>query len=497
MALESTEIADREGPDSPFALIERDVTRFLTTILVGNNLVIIGATALTTETAMRVWGHAGVGVATWVMTFLILFLGEITPKSAAVHKAEEMARIAAYPIHILSQILFPIGRFFSWASSFILKLGGLETSTEVKVTDQELKLIVSGAERSGTIDEREEDMINSVLELDETPVREVMVNRLDMVAVDVSTTLGEFLKLEQENKFSRVPVYESSIDNIVGVAYAKELLKCVGDPDALTSRTVRSITQPVYFVPESMPVWNLLMELRIRKNHMAIVVDEFGGTAGLVTLEDCIEEIVGEIYDETDEAGSPVTPLPDGAGYMIQANAPLNTVCSELGIELPDGEYETLSGFLFDVFGYIPKVGEAVVTSSYRFVIDQADERHIVSVRAEHYEEPSPTTNWSSDDEDGKEEGEEESKNNNHHHPGHPPTENQGHSHNHNHGHNHDEELNRSVRVESYNGSRARLKTYSGRRPPSPKIITAYAYGRERASKLRARNKSGSSSMSR
>eukprot|EP00741_Cyanophora_paradoxa_P006786 tig00001041_g6563.t1 len=326
------EFADREGPSSPFALIEKDVTRFLTTILFANNLIIIAATALTTETAMRLWGHAGVGVATWVMTFLILFLGEITPKAAAVHKAEPVARVCAKPIHLLSLIMYPIGRMFSWGSSFVLRAAGLEASSEIKVTDQELKLILAGAEQSGAIDQEEEDMINSVLDLDQTPVREVMRSRVDIVAVDGDKTLRQFLNLELQHQYSRVPVFEGNIDNIVGIAYTKELLRCV---EKLASSL-----------------------------------------------------IVGEIYDETDQDLSYIAAVPEQDGaFIIQAQAPLSLVSKELGVELPEGEYETIAGFLFDVFGYIPKVGEAVETGPFRFIIEDADERHIVTVRAEYHPE--------------------------------------------------------------------------------------------------------------
>lgn len=376
------ELAEQEGPQSPFALLQRDVTRFLTTILVGNNLVNIAATALVTDLATRTWGSTGVAYATGLMTFLILFFGEITPKSMAVHNADRLARFFVRPIYWLSVLLYPIGRFFTWVSSLVLRLMGLEPRAEPLVTENELRLILSGAEASGAIEEAEEDMIQGVLELEETQVREIMVPRVDIVAIEHTASLREFVRLEREHRFSRIPVYKESIDQIVGIAYAKDLLNYLETPDMLDQLTVMTIAQDPFFVPESMPVWNLLLEIRRRKVHMAIVVDEFGGTAGLATLEDIIEEIVGEIYDESDiEEEQPIQYQDDGS-YLIDAQTPLDDVSEALHITLPEGEYETLSGYLYETFGYIPKIGEEHVYDGYRFVIEDADERKIERVRA-------------------------------------------------------------------------------------------------------------------
>jgi len=375
------ELAEAEGGRGPFSLLERDVTRFLTTILVGNNLVNIAATALVTDLATKAFGSAGVGIATGAMTFLVLFFGEITPKSLAVHHADRLARLVIGPIYWLSVLLYPIGRFFTWASTLILRALGLEPRDEPLVTEDELRLILAGAERSGAIEEAEEDMIQGVLELGETQVKEIMVPRVEMVAIRADANLRAFLDLVREHRFSRYPVYEENVDRVVGIALIKDLLDYVDD-GRLDEVRVGAIAHDPYFVPESMPVWNLLLELRRRKIHMAIVVDEFGGTAGLVTLEDIIEEIVGEIYDETDELEQAIQPLAGGA-YLIDAQTPLDDVAEVLDVKFPEGEYETLSGFLYDRFGYIPKEGEALAFDGWRFLITEADERKVELVRAE------------------------------------------------------------------------------------------------------------------
>ncbi len=375
------ELAEAEEGKGPFARLERDVTRFLTTILVGNNLVNIAATALVTDLATKAFGSAGVGIATGVMTFLVLFFGEITPKSLAVHHADRLARWVIGPIDWLSVLLYPVGRFFTWFSSLVLRGLGLEARHEPLVTENELRLILAGAERSGAIEEAEEDMIQGVLELGETQAKEIMVPRVDIVAVPAEASLRRFLELVREHRFSRYPVYKENIDHVIGFVLVKDLLDYVDDGRLETVR-VESLAHAPYFVPESMPVWNLLLELRRRKVHMAIVVDEFGGTAGLVTLEDIIEEIVGEIYDETDELEQSIQKIP-GDGYLIDAQTPLDDVAEVLGISFPEGDFETLSGFLYERFGYIPKVGEALTHEGWRFTVAEADERKVDLVRAE------------------------------------------------------------------------------------------------------------------
>ncbi len=376
------ELAEQEGARGPFHLLERDITRFLTTILVGNNLVNIAATALVTDLATKTWGSTGIAYATGLMTFLVLFFGEITPKSIAVHNANRLARLVITPIFWLSILLYPIGRFFTWASSLVLRALGLEPRAVPLVTENELKLILSGAEASGAIEEAEEDMIQGVLDLEDTQVREIMIPRVDVVAIEHDASLREFVRLEREYRFSRIPVFKESIDEVIGIAYSKNLLNYLETPEMLDQLTVMSISQGPFFVPESMSVWDLLLEIRKRKVHMAIVVDEFGGTAGLVTLEDIIEEIVGEIYDESDVvAEQPIRPQDDGS-FLIEAQTSLDDVSEALGVKLPEGDYETLSGYLYESFGYIPKVGEEQRFDGYRFVIESGDERKIDLVHA-------------------------------------------------------------------------------------------------------------------
>ncbi|CAN6298632.1 unnamed protein product [Urochloa humidicola] len=358
------ELAEKEPENGVFKMLRSDVTRFLTTILIGTTVVNIGATAIVTEAATAMFGEAGISAATGVMTVAILLLTEITPKSVAVHNATEVARFVVRPVAWLSLILYPVGRIVTFLSMGMLKILGLKGRSEPYVTEDELKLMLRGAELSGAIAEDEQDMIENVLEIKDTHVREVMTPLVDVVAIDVIATLIDFKNLWETHQYSRVPVFEERIDNIVGIAYAMDMLEYVEEVEKLNEITVKEIAHmPTYFVPDSMSVWNLLREFRIRQVHMALVLNEYGGTIGIVTLEDVVEEIVGEIFDENDSKEE----IQKKTGYIVRredgtfdvdANTSIDQLSEELGIKIPEGhQYETVSGFVCESFGYIPEEG--------------------------------------------------------------------------------------------------------------------------------------------
>ncbi|KAL6893487.1 hypothetical protein ACP4OV_007585 [Aristida adscensionis] len=424
------ELAEKEPENGVFKMLRSDVTRFLTTILIGTTVVNIGATAIVTEAATAMFGEAGVSAATGVMTVAILLLTEITPKSVAVHNATEVARFVVRPVAWLSLILYPVGRIVTFLSMGMLKILGLKGRSEPYVTEDELKLMLRGAELSGAIAEDEQDMIENVLEIKDTHVREVMTPLVDVVAIDATATLIDFKNLWETHQYSRVPVFEERIDNIVGIAYAMDMLEYVEEVEKLKEVTVKEIAyMPTYFVPDSMSVWNLLREFRIRQVHMAVVLNEYGGTIGIVTLEDVVEEIVGEIFDENDskgylfqnnpvdliynegyvagdinwtlkDSGFTIHPLNlEAAGYGIpeeiqkktgaivmredgtfdvDANTSIDQLSEELGIKIPEGhQYETVSGFVCESFGYIPEEGGkmlVILEKDYREENDEYQE---------------------------------------------------------------------------------------------------------------------------
>ncbi|XP_031491817.1 putative DUF21 domain-containing protein At3g13070, chloroplastic isoform X2 [Nymphaea colorata] len=390
------ELAEKEAENGVFRMLSSDVTRFLTTILIGTTVVNIGATALVTEAATAIFGEAGVSAATGVMTVAILLLTEITPKSIAVHNATDVARFVVRPVAWLSLILYPVGRVVTFLSVGMLKMLGLKGRSEPYVTEDELKLMLRGAELSGAIEEEEQDMIENVLEIKDTHVREVMTPLVDVVAIDASATLIEFRNLWVINQYSRVPVFEQRVDNIVGIAYAMDMLDYVDKTDLLETSTVEEIAhKPAYFVPDSMSVWNLLREFRIRKVHMAVVLNEYGGTVGIVTLEDVVEEIVGEIFDENDSKEE----IQRKTGYVVMradgifdvdANTSIYQLSEELNVKIPEGhQYETVSGFVCESFGYIPRTGESIKVKLENASLEENDEH--VDVESDNHKEKHQT----------------------------------------------------------------------------------------------------------
>ncbi|CAB4278121.1 unnamed protein product [Prunus armeniaca] len=373
------ELAEKESEDGVFKLLRNDVTRFLTTILIGTTVVNIGATALVTDAATAIFGEAGVSAATGVMTVAILLLTEITPKSVAVHNPTEVARFVASGVALIG--IISCGKSCYISINGDAKILGLKGRSEPYVTEEELKLMLRGAELSGAIEEEEQDMIENVLEIKDTHVREVMTPLVDVVAIDASATLVDFHDLWVTHQYSRVPVFEQRVDNIVGIAYAMDLLDYVQKGELLESTTVGDMAQkPAYFVPDSMSVWNLLREFRIRKVHMAVVLNEYGGTVGIVTLEDVVEEIVGEIFDENDSKEE----IQKKTGYIVMraegifdvdANTSIDQLSEDLNVKMPEGhQYETVSGFICEAFGYIPRTGESIKVVLEKEIEEEIDE---------------------------------------------------------------------------------------------------------------------------
>ncbi|GIW24733.1 hemolysin family protein [Meiothermus sp.] len=318
-----------------------------------------------------------------IITFVTVLFGELIPKGIALQRTEQVAGFTILPLNFFQRLTYPLVWLFNRSGNFFLRLLGLKEAPSHSMVGsaEELKLIVEASSKEGVLDESEGEIISQILDLEETPVRSIMVPRVDMVAISAEATLRDFWQMAREHRYSRVPVYQDTVDNIIGVAYVKDLLEYSG-PELDTIK-VGSICHPAYFVPETMGARELLREMRRRKTHMAIVVDEFKGTAGLITLEDIIEEIIGEIYDESDEEeAAPVQEVAEGV-YILDASIPLEDASKVLGIELPEGEYETLSGFLMNEFGRIPGVGESLEYGGYIFTVETADPRGIERVRAQ------------------------------------------------------------------------------------------------------------------
>ncbi|MCK8824462.1 hemolysin family protein [Fuchsiella alkaliacetigena] len=353
--------------------------RLLTTILVGNNLVNVAASAIATALAIEIFGSTGIGIATGGVTLFILIFGEITPKSFATQNSELASMAVARYIEIFSMLLTPLIKILTFITSFIIRaLGGEPYRKEPLVTEEEIRKFVTVGEREGVIESDEKEMINSIFDFDDTIVKEIMVPRIDIVCVEINTPINELVDIIVDKGYSRVPVYNETIDNIVGIVYAKDLLEFFNTDQAVD---IKKIMRPVYYIPESKEVDTLLTELRKEKIHMAIILDEYGGTEGLVTIEDLLEEIVGDIQDEYDEEEKQVKTIKEQQEIIVDARAGIAEVNSALNVDLPAEDYDTISGFILSILGYVPEQGEEITFEGLTLIIEETIQRRISKVR--------------------------------------------------------------------------------------------------------------------
>jgi putative hemolysin len=329
-------------------------------------------------------------------TALHIVFGELAPKSLALQRSEQVAMAIAIPLHIFTTLFRPVIYVLNATGNGVVRMFGLKpvTGHHTAHSEEEIRMIVSASRQEGVLEEQEKELLNNVFDLSDTPVRAIMTPRVEMIAIEDTASLRRLMALNEEHGYSRVPIYSESIDKIVGIAFIGDILRHL---DKLDIVTVGMIARGTVFAPENMKVIDLFQLLQSKKTHMAIVMDEFGGTAGLVTLEDAVEEVVGEIYDETDEDNKQVTHLGDGV-YLFDAMINISEAEKILGVDLgddEDGNYETLSGFLFHQFEYIPRPGEETAHAGWVFHVAEADERRVIKVRASRRPAPSASTSGS------------------------------------------------------------------------------------------------------
>jgi len=371
--------------------------RVLSAVLVTNTLLNIGGGVLAAEIATGVASTyalsaaTALGVATAVATVLMLFAGEVVPKTIAKRHPVQITMALIPFVSALSWTLWPVSIGLVRATHGLMRLfGGGKVAPGPAVTSAEIEYIIEMGTREGVLDEVKEELLNSVLEFADRVVKEVMVPRTGMVAIDRDATREEIVRVVTENPYSRMPVYEGSVDNIVGILMVRDIVLELtrGAGPFPWERMLK----PAFFVPEQMKVSRLLKDMQRRKTHLAVVVDEFGGTSGVVTLEDVLEEIVGEIQDEGDAEAAPVKSVGTGI-WLADATVPLRELeeylDKETGVEpgaasavrFPDeGDYETLGGFVTATAGRVPPVGAHVDRDGFRFTVRAADERRVTRV---------------------------------------------------------------------------------------------------------------------
>jgi CBS domain containing-hemolysin-like protein len=332
----------------------------------------------------------------------MLLLGELLPKALADHHPRIVALVVAWPMQLLTWLLYPLTRALTGLSSLLVGgLGGRRPGGLPYVSEEEILTLVDAGEEGGAIEEGEKEMISGILEMGKTLVREVMVPRTDIVALEAGTPLLQSVDPILQAGHTRIPVYEETIDNVVGVLHAKDLLRYLRDGQH--DQPLRGLLRPAYFVPETKIVDDLLRELRQQRTHMAIVVDEYGGTAGLVTIEDLLEEIVGEIQDEYDAEEPLLQDLGNGE-YLCDARLSVDDVEKELGLEIPAGDFDTLGGFVYERLGAIPTEGDQVQLRHATITVAEVEGVRPIKLRIRR------TDSWTPDSRKDKEPPPDESR---------------------------------------------------------------------------------------
>jgi putative hemolysin len=353
--------------------------KLLSTILIVNSVAVIVASSMATLLALQFFGNLGEIIATILISLVVLIFCEITPKTAAVQNPLRWARIFVNPVRAASWLLTPIVSTLSAITNFLVRIvGGQIKHRGPFVTEEELRLLVTVGEEEGVLEEEETEMIHSIFEFADTTVREVMIPRIDMVTLESDTTVDEAVDLALEAGFSRIPVYEENIDNIIGVLYTKDMIKQLREGH--NSFPVRDLVRAAYFVPETKKLDDLLREIKQKHVHMVIIVDEYGSVAGLVTIEDLVEEIVGDIQDEYDREEKLYEQVSENE-YVFDAKISIEEFNDLMDQELEDVDYETLGGFLYAQLDKIPTVGDTITFNNLTFTVLSTRGRRITQVR--------------------------------------------------------------------------------------------------------------------
>ncbi len=371
-------------------------SRFLATIQIGITLAGFLSSAFASETfasklspilnellpvlSLQTWQAISIVIITIILSYFTLVFGELVPKRLAMKNYEKIAFSTIGIIRVIYICTLPFVKLLTASTNLVSKLFGVSEKDEEVVTEEEIKMMVDVGEEKGAIEEEEKELINNVFEFNDITVSEVMTHRKNIFGIEVGTTIQEFIEELEEYKYSRIPVYEETIDQIRGILYLKDALKYVNSKKIVK---IKSIMRPAYFVPETKPINEQLKEFQKNKKQLAIVLDEYGGTAGLVTVEDILEELVGNIFDEYDEVEEEFEKIDDNT-YLINGSVSIYELKKILKVEIPEGDYDTLSGYLLDELGRIPDDEEKPIieTRDVTYKIEEYEEKRIIKVKA-------------------------------------------------------------------------------------------------------------------
>lgn len=357
----------------------KDPKKMLSAILIGNNLVNIGASSLMTSLAIDIWGNTGVGIATGIMTLIVLVFGEITPKTLATQNSEQFSLGLSRFVLVTKIIVTPVSSLLNVITNILIRfLGGEVDEDQPFITEDELKTIVSVSHKEGILEGEEKDMIYNVFDFGDSKANDVMIPRTEMVAIDIDSPYEIVIDVLTREQYSRIPVYEDTTDNIVGILYAKDLLFLQGHK--ASNFDLKKYIRKAHFTYEYKLTKELFNEMRATRTHMVIVLDEYGGTEGIVTIEDLIEEIVGEIEDEYDKQIEDVQVIEDNE-YLVNGGLELEDMNILLGTSIESDDFDTIAGFIIDIIDRIPASGEVIDYGDYRFIVESIDKNRIDKVR--------------------------------------------------------------------------------------------------------------------
>ena len=354
-----------------------DPNRLLSSILIGNNLVNNAAASLTTMIAVSLLGgQSGVGAATMIITIIILIFGEITPKTLASQNAEKVSIGVAKIISGVVIISTPVVKVMNLITNGLIRILGGDTSGKTPtITEAELKTMVNVSHEEGVLEVDERRMINNVFDFGDSKAKDVMTPRTDMICVEDNITYDEIVSIFKEERFSRLPVYHESVDNIVGILYVKDIIFI----DVEHFKTTDYMREP-FFTYESKPISELFSEMRNNRIPAAIVLDEYGGTSGLVTLEDMVEEIVGDIADEYDEQEKEIEVIKEDE-FVVDGSTRLEDVNEMIGLHLESEDFDTIGGYVIGILGSLPDGGEEVEENGIKIVVEEVDKNRIEKLR--------------------------------------------------------------------------------------------------------------------
>ncbi len=354
--------------------------KLLSTVLFGNTLANTAAAAIATAMAIYFWGEHGVLYATIGLTAFLLIFTETTPKTIATQHAEKLAIIFARPLEFFAWIFSPFVIALSWiAIGFTRTVGGAPGSRSL-ARPEEIRTMITLGEREGTMEEFEADMLHKVFDFGDRPVREVMVPRPEVVAIEKGARISDFLALYAESPLSRFPVYQENMDNVVGILSVKDVLMAEAKDTITDESTIDELARPAYFAPETKHINVLFAEMRDQNFRMCVVVDEYGGTAGIVSLSRLVEEIVGEVGDELGEAEKDFEVINEYT-FQVDGGMRIDEVNEEMELDLPEGDYETVAGFILHLLGHIPTANEQLRYKGLKLVITEMRGLKIEKIR--------------------------------------------------------------------------------------------------------------------